>query len=142
MTSKQSRAQSGRLQSSKFSKSVLQKRVHRSQIRDVELLKSCGGVENVRSEHGRYSSQVVASSTQSLCEIRRWTLRGSSIDSHRLGTCSKFMIIIIQFNIQFAPMLYLQLGRAHFYSSNSNRHISCLVLPKRLKFGAHIFTNC
>ena len=56
--------------------SVLQERVHRSQIHDVEHR---GGVENVQSEHRRYSSQVVASLTESLCKIRRWTLRASTL---------------------------------------------------------------
>ena len=54
--------------------------------------------------------------------------------------CTQLIRDNIIFDIKSARMLYLQLGCVIFYSSNSNRHISRLVLTKRLKFGTDIFT--
>ena len=67
------------------------------------------------------------------CERINWVKGEQWQTSNKARQC-------IKFNIKYVRMLYLQLGSTLFHSPNSNRHISRLVIPNRLKFGTHIST--
>ena len=95
--------------------SVLQERVYRSLIRDVELLKV-----HLAEEWKMFSQNMVDTA------VKQWRLR--------LQAC----VLSADGNFE---CIEISSGSALFYST-SNRHISRLVVPKRVKFGTHIFTYC